>query len=107
MASNRNQSTITDTAEQGSSLLTTSQVSVGASATPLLAANLGARARVLTNTHASATVFIGATSGVTTANGHPLAAGASMSITYTGTLYGITASATVTVGASEIYDPLP
>ena len=104
MPSNRNSTYITDVAEQGVMNFTASQVSVAASATLILAANTLIRGRVLTNTHASATVYIGATSAVTTATGHPLTAGASMSIPYTGTLYGITASATVVVGASEIYD---
>jgi hypothetical protein len=104
MARYANSTHIQDTAEYPADQLNAGQVSVAASATQLLAANSGRRVALITNTHATATLYIGTTSGVTTSTGHPLPAGTSMSISYSGALYGITASATITTGASEIYD---
>ena len=73
------------------------------SAVQLLAANTARWSALISNTSASATLYVGATSGVTTATGHPIAAGTSMTIGYNGTVYGIASSGTITVGASEIY----
>ncbi len=50
----------------------------------------------------SATVFYGP-SGVTTATGFPLPAGAAATISTTGALYGIAASGTQTIGVMETF----
>lgn len=72
------------------------QTSVGTSATLIGAAKSTAKSLVVSNTGAS-TVFLGG-SGVTTANGFPLAAGASIDFSdFNGQLYGIVASGTVNV----------
>ncbi len=107
MASRRNRTHLVDTAEQCADLLTVSQVSVGTgSGVQLLASNLGRRAALITNQDSTNPVYIGTTTAVTSATGHKLAAGLSMSITYNGVICAIATGGTVTVSASEIYDPL-
>lgn len=49
------------------------------------------------------TVYVGKTSGVTTANGFPLAGGRQVSIRTPEDLFGITASGTSVVGVIEVY----
>lgn len=83
-----------------------SQVSVTSSAT-LILTHIGNGARkgcIVVNT-GGATVFLGRNSSVTAATGFPLLAGAALNldagIAYQGDIYGITSSATVTVGVAE------
>lgn len=72
-------------------------VAAATTATAIVAAGGGYKRRViLKNLHASAAVYIGG-SGVTTANGMPLAAGESMEIPGAPAIYGIVASGTVDV----------
>jgi hypothetical protein len=78
------------------------QVAVSTTAVQLTAAESDSRVGesvAVTNTHASATVYLGG-AGVTSSTGFPLVAGGSLSVDLDGTetLYGITASGSVTVG---------
>ena len=92
-----------DPSESGASFFDYQQVSVTNSATQLLSANTTRRAALVTNNDASTACFIGDAS-VTSSTGHKLAAGASLTIPFTGAIYAITASSTITVSASEVYD---
>jgi hypothetical protein len=68
-------------------------VSVTGSATQILAAYTGrARAYTLINTHATDTLYLGFDNSVTTSNGFPLVAGASIVITEKSAVYGIRGS---------------
>jgi len=91
-------------AESGAANLATSQVILNSStATQVLAARATRRAALVTNNDSAINVFVGLV-GVTTATGHKLAPGATMSIPYVGAIYAISASATPTASASEVYD---
>jgi hypothetical protein len=86
--------------------IVTAQVSVGATATQIVAARTGApgtgRANItLTNT-GTATVFIGNSAAVTTATGAALVAGASLTLSTTAAIFGIS-TATETVSALETF----
>lgn len=86
-----------------STTLTSSQVTVAATATSLLASNT-ARVGALIVNNGTVSVFLGQTSGVTTSNGLELPAKAALSIDsplYTGALYGIVASGTAAVTIAE------
>ena len=71
----------------------TGQVSVGVSATQIIAAN-AARKGVLIFNAGSVTVYIGA-AGVTTATGHILPAGASLSLPTVSAIYGISTTSQI------------
>lgn len=82
---------------------TPSQVSVGATATQIVAARTGRGLLTVTNSTATA-IYLGG-SGVTTSSGQllPGTIGASITIPYSGSLYGIVASGSATVTVFEIY----
>lgn len=82
----------------------TAQVSCNGTAAVVAAARATRAAVLVTNTDATNAVFLGATSAVTTSTGHKLAAGASISIPMSRDVYGITASATVVVCVTEVYE---
>jgi hypothetical protein len=93
-----------DPAESGAVTFATSQVAVSSSsATQLLGANVTRRAALVTNNDASIVMYVG-TAGVATNSGHKLAAGATISIPYTGAIYAIAASGTPAASASEVAD---
>lgn len=83
--------------------IATSQVSVAATAT-LIAALRSGRRSITVEQLGTTAVYLGG-SGVTTANGVLLAGtvGSSVTMNFTGALYGITASGTQTVAEFEIY----
>lgn len=87
--------TVTEAAAAATTL-TTNQLTISSTAVLLLAANtarLGASIGVFN----SSTVYVGQTSGVTSANGIPVPQGSSYNVdfpNYTGALYGILASGT-------------
>lgn len=87
----------------GAANLGTSQVSVNGSVTLLLTARPTRRSALITNTNATNILYIGG-SAVTSGTGHPILPQQSCMVPFTGAIYGITASATITVGASEAYD---
>jgi hypothetical protein len=86
-----------------------SQVSVGTSATQIIAKNFNRINLEIYNPDGSAAVFVGE-SGVTTSTGIPIAAGATKSWTYQGghhpffyrgAVYGVVASGTISVQVWE------
>lgn len=84
----------------GGVLNSTGQVSVGATATQIIAA--GTRQGVLiTNPSTTVTVFIGG-SGVTTANGQELLPVNSITVPVTSAVYGIVATGSQTVSFLEV-----
>lgn len=84
----------------GGSINATGQVSIGTSATQIIAA--GTRQGVLiTNPSTSVTVFIGGI-GVTTGNGQELLPGNSITIPAVSAVYGIVATSTQTVSYLEL-----
>jgi hypothetical protein len=84
----------------GGVLNSTGQVSVGNSATRIIAA--GTRQGVLiTNPSASVTVYIGG-SGVTSSNGQELLPGNSITLPVTSAVYGVVATGTQTVSFAEV-----
>lgn len=84
----------------GGALNATGQVSVGTSATQIIAA--GTRQGVLiTNPSSSVTVFIGG-SGVTIANGQELLPGQSLTLPVVSAVYGVVAASTQTVSFVEV-----
>lgn len=88
----------------GASSAASGQVAVDTTAD--LVANLRATRRSITvkNLSATITAYIGSTNGVTTANGMELKPGESISIDFTGTIYGITGSSNATIAYLESYD---
>jgi hypothetical protein len=90
----------------GSGSLATSQASIGTTAGEIAAARTGAagtgRIAVTLVNFGSATVFFG-NSGVTTATGMPLPAGAAATLNTTAAIYGIAASGTQTIGITETF----
>jgi hypothetical protein len=82
---------------------TPAQVSVGTSATLIAAARTGRQLLTIVNTTTTA-IYLGG-SGVTTSTGHllPGVVGASLTIPYTGAMYGVVASSTATVTEAETY----
>lgn len=80
----------------------TGQVSVATTATLIIAANGVRQAVLITNTHATATVFLGVGLGVTTATGHALTAGSSITLPVGSPVYGIVAASTATVTYVEV-----
>lgn len=84
--------------------LATAQVSVGATATLIVAARAGRKEVTIVN-HGTTALYLGSSSGVTTSTGQLLAGVAGEGITYSGgaAIYGITASGSQTVSAAEVY----
>lgn len=89
---------------EGAWQATTGQVSIASTATQIVAAR-SPRRSVLVINHGTTDVYIGFTSGVTTATGILLTGtkGASLSIPSNTTIYGITASGTQTISYAEVY----
>lgn len=105
MARNANNTHIRDVAEIMPDQANFGQVSVGTGASVLLlAARTGRSVALITNADSTNPIYIGTTAGVTSSTGHPLKAGLSLSVSYTGALYAISTGGTVVTGASEIYD---
>lgn len=88
----------------GTGTLATNQVSVTTTATQIVASRSGRRS-VTVIQHGSTAVYLGPTSGVTTSNGILLigTAGAAVTFEYSGAVYGIVSSGSVTVGYAEEY----
>lgn len=90
----------------GAAALTINQVAITSTATLIVAARTGApgtgRVTALIYNSGGATVWLGSSSGVTSANGMPLLAGASISWDTTSAIYGIAASSG-TVAYSETF----
>lgn len=84
----------------GGSLNTTGQVSVGSSATPIIAANTR-QGVLITNPSTSVTVFIGG-AGVTTSNGQELLPGCSLTLPVVSAVYGVVATGSQTVSYVEV-----
>jgi hypothetical protein len=84
----------------GGVLNATGQVSVGVTATLIIAANTR-QGVLITNPSTTVTVYIGG-SGVTTGNGQALTPGCSLSLPIVGAVYGIVASSTQTVSYVEV-----
>lgn len=75
---------------------------VAAAATQILTGHADNAAVIVTNIGAN-TVYIGSDNTVTTGDGHPLAAGATLTLEdYTGDLYGIVAAGTEAVRATAV-----
>ncbi len=94
---------IFDNAQRGVDTITTGQVAVGTSATLIAAAAPGARSSItITNTAATA-VYLGG-SGVTTATGLllPATIGASVTLNFSGALYGVVTTGSVTVSYAAL-----
>lgn len=90
-------------AESGGSNMATAQTTVTTAATQIVAANTTRRAVLVTNMHTTATLYLG-TASVTTSTGQALPAGASATIPFTGAVYGIVASSTLTATSLDLYD---
>jgi hypothetical protein len=78
----------------------TSQVSVTASATPILPANSSRSGVSIVNT-GSTTVYIGNSASVTTSTGYPVLASSAVGFATTLAIFGVTASSSSTVGVLE------
>ena len=85
----------------GLSLNATGQVSVGATATQIIAANTARAGILITNPSTSVTVYVGL-SGVTAATGAILGPGTSMTLPTVSAVYGIVATSTQTVSYIEL-----
>lgn len=90
-------------AESGAVNMATAQTTVASTATQIAAANATRRAVLITNTHATVTVYLGS-AAVTTSTGQALPAGASITIPFTGAVYGIVASSTLVATSVDTYD---
>jgi len=95
----------TTTPVASSSTLATKQVDVATTATQIVAARTGRNAITVTNKTGSQQVYVGPTSAVTATTGQllPAGVGASITLPYTGALFGIAVSATQTVTVAETY----
>jgi hypothetical protein len=82
------------------SLNATGQVSVGATATLIIAANTR-QGVIITNPSSTTTVYIGG-SGVTTSNGQELLPNQSLTLPVVSAIYGVVASSTQTVSYLEV-----
>lgn len=96
-------STSSTTIQQGNATLATAQVSVGATATQIVAARSGRGTVTVTNT-TTTDIYLG-NSDVTTTTGTLLVGvkGASITLSFVDALYGIVASGTAAVTAAETY----
>ena len=90
----------------GAANVASAQISIGVSATAIVAARTGAagtgRVAVTLFNNGAATVYLGGSS-VTTSNGMILPPGASMTINATAAIYGISGAAGQTISAMESY----
>ncbi len=84
----------------GGGINATGQVSVGSSATQIIAANTR-QAVLITNPSTTVTVYIGG-SGVTTGNGQELLPGTSITLPVVSAVYGIVATGSQTVSYVEV-----
>lgn len=80
-----------------------SNISVGAAAQVILAGRGMRTAVLLQNLHATQDLYVGPTSGVSTANGIKIAAGATMTLPFRGTIYGIATGAATDVRYWEVF----
>lgn len=78
----------------------TGQVSIGSSATLILASNLR-QGLLITNPSATVTVYIGG-SGVTISNGQALLPGCSITLPVVSAVYGVIATGTQSVSYTEV-----
>jgi|GEM_PF-3217236 len=102
IASDQSAITVASQESQASSGSATA-VSVTGAATLVLAANANRKEYTIVHENASETIYVGLTSGVTTANGSPLVANQFYgSNKYTGDVYAISDGTTVSVRAIEI-----
>ena len=89
------------------SFVSESAVTVTTNATALCTAKTSRKAILISNNDASAVLYIGASSGVTTSTGTPIPAGQSFSDSgeycYTGIWYGIVASSTLNARVLDQY----
>ncbi|MGH9523157.1 MAG: hypothetical protein ACRD3E_11565 [Terriglobales bacterium] len=91
-------------AEAGAEFLAPAQVAVSSTTqTQLVGVRATRRAVMVVNTDASSRVYVGSAT-VTTATGHPIAPGASLTLAFVGALYAIADSGAPFVAVSEIYD---
>src|SRR5579859_1792462 len=84
----------------GGSMNATGQVSVGATATQIIAASTR-QGVLITNPSTTVTVFIGG-SGVTTGNGQELLPGGSLTLPVVSAVFGIVATGTQTISYVEV-----
>ena len=89
------------TSSIGLSLNATGQVSVGATATQIIAANATRAGVLITNPSATVSVYIGL-SGVTSSTGAILGPGQSLTLPVTSAVYGIVGTGTQTVSYVEL-----
>lgn len=89
-------------AESGSVNFATGQTSITASAAQIVPARTTRRAINITNTHATAILYVGV-SGVLTSNGHAILASQSLSLPTTAAVYGV-GSASLTATFVEVWD---
>lgn len=87
-------------AAPGGVLNATGQVSLGTSATQIIAAN-SRQGVLITNPSTTVTVYIGG-AGVTIANGQALAPGCSLSLPVVSAVFGVVATSTQTVSYVEV-----
>lgn len=91
----------------GSVNIATGQVTVGTSSSIIVAARTGVagngRIAATVVNMGTATVYIGNTSGVTVSNGFPVPAQAAISLNTMSVIYGISGTASQTVGYVETY----
>lgn len=88
--------------EQGLGTLGTNQVAVAATATQIVGART-TRSGVLIINPSAVIVYVGNTSGVTTANGAPIGPGNWITLPTTSAVFGISATGTNTVAFVEVY----
>lgn len=94
----------TNTLGVGSTTFTPSQISVGTTATPIVSTRPG-RSSVTVENLSTTALYLGPSSGVLTTNGVllPGVVGSSITLPYTGPIYGITTSGTTNVAEYELY----
>lgn len=95
---------MTPSEQLGSTDLATSQVTIAATATSILAAAGQTRRKVTLVNHGTTAVYIGNSSSVSTTTGVLLngAAGATLTLEYSGALYGIVAAGTQAISVAVI-----
>jgi hypothetical protein len=91
----------------GAASVAMAQASVGVAASAIVAPRAGAagtgRIALTLYNAGTATVYLGASAGVTPTNGMPLPAGASITLDTTAAIYGVAASGAQTIGVTETY----
>jgi hypothetical protein len=92
-----------DPAESGTASFATGQVSIPTTPiTAIVAARAARRAVLITNTHATAILYVGG-AAVTSSTGQAVPAGVSLTFPTVAAVYGV-ASATLTASFVEVYD---